>query len=59
MGLLGYCRRHIENFSHVTKPINDLLKYDSKCLPGKKQPPKEKGRPKKKTHQVPSSTPGF
>ena len=33
------------------------LKYDSKCPPGKKQQPKEKCRPKKKNHQVPSSTP--
>ena len=57
MGLLGYYRRYIENFSRVAKPIYDLLKYDSKCPPGKKQQPKEKCRPKKKTHQVPSSTP--
>ena len=57
IGLLGYYRRYIENFSRVAKPIYDLLKYDSKCLPGKKQQPKEKCGPKKKTHQVPSSTP--
>ena len=57
MGLLGYYRRYIENFSRVAKPIYDLLKYDSKCPPGKKQQPKEKCRPKKKTLQVPSSTP--
>ena len=41
----------------MAKPIYDLLKYDSKCPPGKKQQPKEKCRPKKKAHQVPSSTP--
>ena len=52
MGLLGYYQRYIENFSLVAKPIHDLLKYDSKCPPGKKQQPKEKCRPKKKTHQV-------
>ena len=40
----------------MAKPIYDLLKYDSKCPPGKKQQPKEKCRSKKKTHQVPSST---
>ena len=57
MGLLGYYRRYIENSSRVTKPIYDLFKYDSKCLPSKKQPSKEKCRPKKKSHQVPSSTP--
>ena len=57
MGLLGYYQRYIENFSRVAKPIYYLLKYDSKCPPGKKQQPKEKYRPKKKTHQVPSSTP--
>ena len=57
MGLLGYYRRYIENFSRVAKPIYDLLKCDSKCPLGKKQQPKEKCRPKKKTHQVPSSTP--
>ena len=57
MGLLGYYRRYIENFSCVAKPIYDLLKYDSKCRPGKKQQPKEKCRPKRKTHQVPPSPP--
>ena len=42
----------------MAKPMYDLLKYYSKCSPGKKQPPREKCRPKKKTHQIPSSTPG-
>ena len=57
MGLLGYYQRYIENFSRVAKPIYDLLKYDTKCPPGKKQQPKEKCRPKKKTHQVLCLTP--
>ena len=55
--LSGYYQRYIENFFHVAKPIYDLLKYDPTCPPSKRQPPKEKGRPKKKTHQVWSSTP--
>ena len=41
----------------MAKLIYDLLKYDSKCSPGKKQPLKKKCRPKKKTYQVPSSAP--
>ena len=57
MGLLGYYQRYIENFSRVANPIYDLLKYDLKCPQVKKQLQKENCRPKKKTHQVLSSTP--
>ena len=30
VGLAGYCRRFIENFSRIAKPMTELLKKDTK-----------------------------
>lgn len=32
LGLVGYYRRFIENFSHITKPLTSLLKKDTKFI---------------------------
>jgi hypothetical protein len=29
--LAGYCRRFIEGFSKISKPMTELLKKDKKC----------------------------
>ena len=53
MGMLGYYRRYIKDFSKIAKPIYDLLTKDDS-----KQPQKPKSKTKKaKSNQLPSNTP--
>ena len=53
MGLLGYYRRYIENFSRIAKPIYDLLTSGCDETPGNKTA--RNGQNKSNAHQVPPS----
>ena len=53
VGLLGYYRRYIENFSRIAKPIYDLLTSGCEETSGNKTA--RNGQNKSNAHQVPSS----
>ena len=56
LGLLGYYRRYIENFSRIAKPIYDLLKTNVSAQNPKVQSSKTKTKKPLKKFQVPSKT---
>ena len=55
VGLLGYYKRYIKNFSSVAKPIYDLLSMNDRPKSQGKQPNKDT----KGNHQLSSKTPVF